>query len=108
VSPGAAGASYEVHNHRAEMAERERDLLREERNHLRAQLREDVQQLRAQLERRDEEINRRAIAEEQLRVMLMKLEATNAELAGALVVKALPPAPEVEPPRRAKWWQLWR
>jgi hypothetical protein len=40
------------------------------------------------------------------RKALMKLEATNAELAGALVVKALPPAPEA--PRRARWWQLWR
>jgi hypothetical protein len=69
----------------------------------------EVDHLRAQLKRRDEEINRWAIAEEQLRVMLMKLEAANAELAGALVVKALPPAPEVvETPKRTRWWQLWR
>jgi hypothetical protein len=36
----------------------------------------------------------------------MKLEATNAELAGALVQKALPPAPEEKP--RVRWWKLWR
>jgi hypothetical protein len=67
-----------------------------------------VDYLRAQLDHRTEELQRHAIAEEQLRVMLMKLEATNAELAGALVQKALPPAPE-EAPRRARWWNvLWR
>lgn len=32
--------------------------------------------------------------------MLMKLEATDAELAGARVQNALPPAPEVEPQHR--------
>jgi hypothetical protein len=43
--------------------------------------------------------------------MLMKLEATNAERAGALVQKALPPAPEETPRRRVpsgRWCQLWR
>jgi hypothetical protein len=46
-----------------------------------------------------------------LRVILMKLEATNAELAGARVQKALPPAPEETPRGRVpsgRWWQLWR
>jgi DNA-binding transcriptional MerR regulator len=110
LSPGSAiRGSTEIDPEilrRAELAEQRAAMLESERDHLRAQLQEDVQQLRAQLERRDEEINRRAIAEEQLRVMLMKLEATNAELAGALVQKALPPAPE--PVRKARWWQLWK
>jgi hypothetical protein len=103
VSPGAAGPIFPQENvHRAELAEQRAALLESEL----VRSRDDVQQLRAQLERRDEEINRRAIAEEQLRVMLMKLDATNAELAGALVQKALPPAPE--PVRKARWWQLWK
>jgi hypothetical protein len=83
--------------------ERERDLLREERDRLIG----DVQYLRAQLEQRAEEVQRHAVAEEQLRVMLMKLEATNAEMTGALVQKALPPA-EAEAPKKTRWWQLWR
>jgi hypothetical protein len=82
--------------------ERERDLLREERDRLIG----DVHYLRAQLEQRAEEVQRHAIAEEQLRVMLMKLEATNAVMTGALVQKALP-APEEETPRRTRWWALW-
>jgi hypothetical protein len=68
----------------------------------------EIQQLRAQLDHRTEELQRHAIAEEQLRVMLMRVQATNAELAGALVQKALPPAPEMEaPPRQTRWWTLW-
>jgi hypothetical protein len=40
----------------------------------------------------------------------MKLEATNAELAGVLMQKALPPVPEpVEPVKKTRWWNLlWR
>lgn len=87
-----------------QFVERERDLLREERDRLIG----DVHYLRAQLDQRAEEAQRHAIAEEQLRVMLMKLEATNAQMTGALVQKALPPAPEPEPSRRRlRWWALW-
>jgi excisionase family DNA binding protein len=68
----------------------------------------EVGHLRAQLDQRAEEAQRHAIAEEQLRVMLMKLEATNAQMTGALVQKALPPAPEPEAARRRlRWWALW-
>jgi hypothetical protein len=85
----------------ARVVERERDLLREERDRLIG----DVHYLRAQLDQRAEEAQRHAIAEEQLRVMLMKLEATNAQMTGALVQKALPPAPEPEASRRRlRWW----
>jgi hypothetical protein len=63
---------------------------------------EEVQHLRAQ-------IDLRSHAEAELRVMLVRLERTNAELAGALVQKALPPAVEVkETPRRVRWWSWWR
>jgi hypothetical protein len=61
--------------------------------------------LEEQLESRTEELRRRDQAEEQLRVMLVRLEQTNAQLAGALIQKALPPAVEVkEMPRRVRWW----
>jgi hypothetical protein len=39
--------------------------------------------------------------------MLVRLERTNAELAGALVMKALSPAVEVATvatPRKVRWW----
>ncbi|HEV8177071.1 MAG TPA: helix-turn-helix domain-containing protein [Gemmatimonadales bacterium] len=76
---------------RAESAERERDRLASE-----------VEFLRAQLVSRTQ-------AEEQLRVMMAHLESTNAELARALVQRALPPAPDFAPaPRRTRWWSLWR
>jgi excisionase family DNA binding protein len=90
--------SHDVSPHAAILAavERERDLA----------LRE-LEFVKAQLERRAEEAQRQATAEEQLRVMLMQLERTNAELAGALLQKALPPHEE-PPARRLKWWQLWR
>lgn len=48
-------------------------------------------------------------AGQELRVMLARLERTNSELAGALVVKALPPADvQFVQPRRLRWWQVWR
>jgi DNA-binding transcriptional MerR regulator len=117
LSQGAAGQgnpndilaggvwSSETSNHRAELAEQKAALLESE---VQRQA-EEIQHLRAQIDLRSHEIQQERTAGEQLRVMLMKLEATNAELAGALVVKALPPAPEsVQPVKRAKWWQLWR
>jgi hypothetical protein len=62
----------------------------------------------AEVEFLREEVKARRTAEEQLRVMLMQLERTNAELAGALCQKALPPAPEPEPPQKIRWWvRLW-
>jgi hypothetical protein len=66
----------------------------------------DVDFLRATVERQAEQLQRHAVAEEQLRVCLMRLEETNRELSGALIVKALPPAP-VEAPK-VRWWRLWR
>lgn len=86
---------------RAEALEREIARADAERERLTA----DMEFLRAQLEQRAEEAARHAEAERELRVMLMHLERTNAELAGALVVKALP-APEiyVEPVKRVRWW----
>ena len=53
----------------------------------------------------------RTLAEEHLRVMLARLEATNVELARALVQKALPvPEPNIQPvtPKRVTWWAAWR
>jgi excisionase family DNA binding protein len=87
-------------SHRADLAEQERDLLRQERDHL-----------KALLEVRTEELRRRDQAEEQLRVMLARLENTNASLAEALVVKSLPPAPEpdtIQQKHRVRWWIPWR
>ncbi len=72
---------------------------------------EQVSDLRAQLERRTEEAAHQAVAEEQLRVLLMQMERTNAELAGVLVQKALPPALSEavpETPSRVRWWWPWR
>jgi hypothetical protein len=63
-------------------------------------LQADVAFLRDQLQQRSH-------AEQELRVMLARLERTNADLAGALVQKALPPAMEVTP-RRVRWWSWWR
>jgi hypothetical protein len=98
VSPDAAGVNFGPtldQNHRAELAEQKAQLLESE-----------VQHLRAQLEYRVQEIQQERTAGEQLRVMLCKLEATNAEFSGALIQKALPPAPEEKP--RVRWWKLWR
>lgn len=67
----------------------------------------EVEHLRAQLDQRAEEVQRHAVAEEQLRVMLMKLEATNAAMTGALVQKALPAPEEATPRRKLRWWALW-
>lgn len=70
----------------------------------------EVDHLRAQLEVRTEELRRRDQAEEQLRVMLVRLEQTNAQLSSALVQKALPPHVDTEPetPKKVRWWALWR
>lgn len=54
-----------------------------------------------------EQLTARTTAEEQLRVLLMQLERTNAELAASLCVKALPPAAEPPPPR-VRWFWPWR
>jgi excisionase family DNA binding protein len=108
LSPGAAGLSNDIVTDDTtatalKLAEQRAAMLESERDRLVT----DMDHLRAQLEVRTHEIQQERTAGEQLRVMLMKLEATNAELAGALVVKALPPAPE-ETPRRTRWWQLWK
>lgn len=102
VSPGASGW-YNLYHHRAELAETERDLLREDRQ----RHAEEIAHLRAQLDQRAREMEARSQAEAELRLMLGRLEATNAELARALVVKALPPHVETEnqaKPRRRWWW----
>jgi hypothetical protein len=68
----------------------------------------EVGHLRAQIDRRAEEAAMQAEAERELRLMMMQLERTNAELAASLCVKALPPAPDPEPPRRVRWWaRIW-
>lgn len=58
-----------------------------------------------------DQLNLRSHAEQELRVMLARLERTNSELAGALVQKALPPAGEIgstmEPIRKVRWWWPW-
>jgi len=94
---------------RVDALERERDLIAAERD----RLVDDMQHLRAQLDRRAEEAARQAAAEEQLRVMLMQLERTNAELAASLCQRALPPATENvidndSAPKKIRWWQkVW-
>jgi hypothetical protein len=113
VSPGAAifpeeraddrqaGQSEDTHAHddrqaghwqvRAESAEQRLD-----------QALSEVEPLRAQIDAHTD-------AEQELRVMLARLECTNAELAGALVQKALPPiSTSVEmPARKVRWWWPW-
>jgi hypothetical protein len=104
VSPGAAGGElFAANSHRAALAERERDLLREQVS----TLTQHVSFLQAQVDRRAEEIKQERRAGEQLRVMLVRLEETNRELSGALVQRALPPAP-VEPVKKTRCWELWR
>jgi DNA-binding transcriptional MerR regulator len=109
VSPGAAGSFHTETRpepyHRAELAEQKASLLESERD----RLREDLDHARAQLDARVEEIQRRDQAERELRAVLARLEMTNSELASALVQKALPPAPEIieVQPRRVRWWRLW-
>jgi hypothetical protein len=60
-----------------------------------------VSHLWAQLDRRAEEAARQAEADRELRVMLMQLERTNAELAASLCAKALPA------PRVRRWQRVW-
>jgi hypothetical protein len=81
---------------RADAAERERELLRQERDRLVT----DVEYLRAQLDAR-------TAAEEQLRVMMARMEQTNSQLAAVLAPRALPPGPE--PAGRVRWfWPFGR
>jgi hypothetical protein len=77
---------------RAEAAERQRD-----------RLIADVEHLRAQLDVRAEELRRHQHAEEQL---MAALSQQNRVLTDMLETKMLPPAPE--PPRKVRWWHLWR
>jgi hypothetical protein len=95
VTDDTTATALQLADQHAAMLESERD-----------RLVTDMEHLRATVERQADRITRQSIAEEQLRVMLMKLEATNAGLARALVQKALPPAPEEK--RRTQRWQLWR
>lgn len=99
VNDTTHGLSDNAATLRAESDEREKELLRQQVDTLTA----DVSFLRGQLEQRGQ-------AEEQLRVMLARLEATNAQLAGALVQKALPPATITQPetPKKARWWFFGR
>jgi hypothetical protein len=87
-NPASHEVSPDAATWRAEAAERERNLLKTH-----------VETLTRQLEARTQ-------AEEQLRVMLVRLEQTNSQLAAALVQKALPPPP-VEP-KKVRWWWPWR
>jgi hypothetical protein len=82
---------------RAEAAERERD-----------RLIEDVQHLRAQLDARREEIQRRDHAEAELRRLLLSAQQLAHELAQQLEQKALPMVTET--PKKARWWNpgTWR
>jgi hypothetical protein len=103
VTDDTTATALQLADQHAAMLESERDRLVTDMEHL---LVTDMEHLRATVERQADRITRQSIAEEQLRVMLMKQEATNAGLARALVQKALPPAPEEK--RRTQRWQLWR
>jgi phytoene dehydrogenase-like protein len=74
----------------------------------RDRLAEDVQHLREQLSVRAEELRRRDAAEEQLRHLMAALSQQNRVLTELLEQKSLPPAPDLEPVRRVRWWRLWR
>jgi hypothetical protein len=108
LSPGATGEERVFNTHRADLAEQKAEQLQQQVT----TLTQHVSFLQAQVECRAEEIGQERRAGEQLRVMLVRLEETNRELAGALVQKALPPAPDpdnsVATPKRAHWWAPWR
>jgi hypothetical protein len=68
---------------------------------------EELQHLRSQLDVRAQELERRDVAEAELRRLLMASQQLAAQLGDQLAQKSLP-APDPEPARRVRWWSLWR
>lgn len=83
---------------------------REGRDRDRDGYRDQLERQAAEITFLREQLSARTTAEEQLRVLLMQLERTNAELAASLCQKALPPAVEVgeTPKAKVRWYWPWR